>query len=121
MSTCKQCPHKIGDATERDCAFPDCIGGWEAAFMQAEGRNNDLLDKLANLLLGLGIEPEALDVWLHTTSANFNKLGKIHKTYADYFAAVEENPSTDLVCYKLRALNIFDSMESLTTGTTKRS
>ena len=26
MSNCKQCPHVIGDADERDCAFPDCIG-----------------------------------------------------------------------------------------------
>lgn len=121
MSTCKQCPHKVGDAMQRDCAFPDCIGGWEAALLQVEERNNELSDKLANLLLGLGIEPDALDVWLHTTPANFNKLGKIHKAHTDYFAAVEEDPNTDLSSYKLRALNIFDTMESLTTDTEKRS
>lgn len=26
---CKDCPHKVGDASERDCCFPDCVGGWQ--------------------------------------------------------------------------------------------
>ena len=26
MMNCNQCPHVVGDAHERDCSFPDCIG-----------------------------------------------------------------------------------------------
>lgn len=26
MKDCKDCPHVIGDAYQRDCCFPDCIG-----------------------------------------------------------------------------------------------
>lgn len=38
MPECTQCPHIIGDYTERDCGFPDCMGGWESAYkaFQAE-------------------------------------------------------------------------------------
>lgn len=32
MSKCTQCPHVVGDAYERDCAFPDCCGGWETVY-----------------------------------------------------------------------------------------
>lgn len=32
MSECPQCPHIVGDYTERDCGFPDCMGGWEEAY-----------------------------------------------------------------------------------------
>jgi hypothetical protein len=27
---CKDCPYEVGDKSERDCAFPDCVGGWQA-------------------------------------------------------------------------------------------
>ena len=26
MAECKQCPHKVGNSYQRDCAFPDCMG-----------------------------------------------------------------------------------------------
>ena len=29
---CKECPHIVGDSFQRDCAFPECCGGWEAVF-----------------------------------------------------------------------------------------
>ena len=29
---CTQCPHMVGDSYERDCGFPDCMGGWEEAY-----------------------------------------------------------------------------------------
>ena len=29
---CKTCPHIIGDTYDRDCCFPDCVGGWEKAY-----------------------------------------------------------------------------------------
>jgi len=32
MSMCKDCPHIIGDLSARDCAFPNCVGGWQRAF-----------------------------------------------------------------------------------------
>ena len=32
MSKCKDCPHIIGDTYQRDCCFPDCVGGWEKAY-----------------------------------------------------------------------------------------
>lgn len=54
MSECKQCPHAIGDSTERDCCFPDCIGGWEAAFKTVVADRDELrviLDALREIAL----------------------------------------------------------------------
>jgi hypothetical protein len=32
MAECTQCPHTVGDSYQRDCCFPDCVGGWEEAY-----------------------------------------------------------------------------------------
>lgn len=40
---CTQCPHVVGDIYERDCGFPDCIGGWEQAFISVNAKYNELL------------------------------------------------------------------------------
>lgn len=37
---CTTCPNVVGDITERDCAFPDCSGGWEEVYL--EERNDRL-------------------------------------------------------------------------------
>ena len=44
---CTTCPHEVGDATERDCAFPDCSGGWEQAHLDSQDRIAELEQQLA--------------------------------------------------------------------------
>jgi len=58
MSKCTQCPHAVGDSYQRDCAFPDCMGGWDEVykdlanqFAELQARNVELNKKLlANTL-----------------------------------------------------------------------
>lgn len=51
MSECTQCPHTVGDSYQRDCGFPDCVGGWEEAhkdlatkLQSAEKRGKELIE-----------------------------------------------------------------------------
>jgi len=39
---CTTCPHDVGDASERDCAFPDCSGGWEQVYLDSQERIAEL-------------------------------------------------------------------------------
>ena len=39
---CKDCPHIIGDTYQRDCCFPDCVGGWEKAYEDLAEENRQL-------------------------------------------------------------------------------
>lgn len=63
---CKDCPHVVGDATERDCCFPDCRGGWDAVYKAERARVESLeailleLVELKNLKDTLGKTPEYL-------------------------------------------------------------
>lgn len=58
MSKCTQCPSTIGDYTERDCGFPDCMGGWEEVYREANKTIDELvsnMDIIADKLsLGIG-------------------------------------------------------------------
>ena len=47
MMKCTTCPHEVGDATERDCAFPDCSGGWEQVHLDSQEQIADLERQLA--------------------------------------------------------------------------
>ena len=50
MSKCTQCPNVVGDSYQRDCVFPDCVGGWQAAY-------EDLVKELAET------EQALVDIW----------------------------------------------------------
>jgi len=55
MSECKQCPHVVGDTYQRDCAFPDCIGGWEEAYKQQVKKVQEQLQKVADWAMSQGL------------------------------------------------------------------
>ena len=46
---CTTCPHEVGDATDRDCAFPDCNGGWEQVYLDSQEHIAELEQQLENL------------------------------------------------------------------------
>ena len=51
---CTQCPHDVSDAHQRDCAWPDCQGGWDAVFKQVSDERDTLKAETAKFkgLLG---------------------------------------------------------------------
>jgi hypothetical protein len=52
---CKDCPHVIGDITERDCCFPDCVGGWESVYKSLQADNERLRESIRNAMNELGV------------------------------------------------------------------
>jgi len=61
MSECKQCPHVVGDSYQRDCAFPDCIGGWEEAYKILQSQCEVYREAVAFMMDNFSAYPEAYD------------------------------------------------------------
>ena len=60
MADCKQCSYIVSDYYARDCVFPDCIGGWEAAYKNLISKN--LVIKSVTVLLTHGTDLVTIDL-----------------------------------------------------------
>jgi hypothetical protein len=78
---CQSCPHEVGDTYQRDCAFPDCIGGWKQAYKLREESINKQIDEAFNL--GKESERERLCVWTQVRLFE-TQCGHKHAFISDY-------------------------------------
>lgn len=61
---CTQCPHEVGDSYQRDCAFPDCMGGWETAFRTVTSELRQQLTQARAVLKTISTHPTRCeDAW----------------------------------------------------------
>jgi hypothetical protein len=89
MKGCTQCPHVVGDYTERDCGFPDCMGGWEAVYKQQVNTIEELQkeNKLSKAQL-----QSAQNSFGESMEKASNKITKLEAAVDMTLSAIHANP-----------------------------
>jgi len=115
MSECKQCPHVVGDTYQRDCAFPDCIGGWEEAYKQQVKKVQEQLQKVADWAMSQGLatgHADTLDDLLLELTSQMNESKDFnHNFIRDRFKLTRQEYKVLLeLCTENSRQQIADSM-----------